>query len=102
MYQYLLDIYGGGPDIALQPNSVPYSGPHISSSGSNNTSLSKSAVPLSSHNHAQNVPVHSSSRVGVPSHNQTASSSTWTHCGMCEFSSSLKCFHLVQIINMYL
>lgn len=80
MYQYLLDIYGGGPDIALQPNSVPYSGPQFSASGSSSISLTKNAVPLSSYSYVQNVQVHSSPRTTSSSHNQPVCSATCIPC----------------------
>lgn len=80
MYQYLLNIYGGGPDIALQPNHNVVCGTQFSTQG-NNISLARNAVPLSPCNYGQNVQTYYSSRANVvSSHNQTSGSRI--PCGM--------------------
>ncbi|GFR01005.1 ubiquitin carboxyl-terminal hydrolase 20 [Trichonephila clavata] len=69
MYQYLHNIYGGGPDIILQPNAKVSS----HSSTTSNSGQSKSLSTVS--NHAQ---VHTSSKMNLSSH---------SHISPCSSSS---------------
>ncbi|GBM05235.1 Ubiquitin carboxyl-terminal hydrolase 20 [Araneus ventricosus] len=81
MYQYLHSIYGGGPDITLQPNAKLNSSscPQFSSSMSGGAH-GKSVFTTSSY--MQNAQVHSSSKVNLSSH---------SHSSTCSSSNKILC-----------
>ncbi|GFT56830.1 ubiquitin carboxyl-terminal hydrolase 20 [Nephila pilipes] len=88
MYQYLHNIYGGGPDITLKPNAKVSS----QSSSTNNAGQSKPHFTLSN---VQNAQVHTSAKMNLSSHSHaspcTTSSKSLCDSECCKNSALTEC-----------